>query len=68
MGFHRQNTLKYPIALLSLEMFMNSKPRLSTYWVTCADGLETLLQEEIEVLGVQNIERFPGRLIFKGTL
>ena len=49
-------------------MFMNSKPRLSTYWVTCADGLETLLQEEIEGLGVQNIERLPGRLVFKGTL
>ena len=47
---------------------MNSKPRLSTYWVTCADGLETLLREEIEGLGVQNIEQFPGRLVFKGTL
>ena len=47
---------------------MNSKPRLSTYWVTCADGLETLLQEELEGLGVQNIERLPGRLIFKGSL
>ena len=47
---------------------MNSKPRLSTYWVTCADGLETLLQEEMQGLGIQNIERLPGRLIFKGTL
>ena len=47
---------------------MNSKPRLSTYWVTCADGLDTLLQEEIKGLGDQNIERFPGRLIFKGKL
>lgn len=47
---------------------MNSKLRLSTYWVTCADGLETLLQEEVEGLGVQNIERFPGRLVFQGTL
>lgn len=47
---------------------MNSKPRLSTYWVTCADGLETLLQEEIEALGVKNIERLPGRLIFQGQL
>ena len=47
---------------------MNSKPRLSTYWVTCADGLETLLQEEIQGLGIQEIEKFPGRLIFKGTL
>ena len=47
---------------------MNLKLRLSTYWVTCADGLETLLQEELEGLGVQNIERFPGRLVFQGTL
>ncbi len=47
---------------------MNSKPRLSTYWVTCADGLELLLQEEIENLGIQKIERLPGRLIFQGTL
>lgn len=47
---------------------MNLKLRLSTYWVTCADGLETLLQEEVEGLGVQNIERFPGRLVFQGTL
>ncbi|MFC6051525.1 23S rRNA (guanine(2445)-N(2))/(guanine(2069)-N(7))-methyltransferase [Acinetobacter sp. Ac_877] len=46
---------------------MNSKPRLSTYWVTCADGLETLLQEEMEGLGIQNIERLPGRLIFQGN-
>ncbi|MCG2574489.1 bifunctional 23S rRNA (guanine(2069)-N(7))-methyltransferase RlmK/23S rRNA (guanine(2445)-N(2))-methyltransferase RlmL [Acinetobacter sp. ME22] len=47
---------------------MTSKPRLSTYWVTCADGLETLLQEELQELGIQNIERLAGRLIFKGTL
>ena len=47
---------------------MNTSSRLSNYWVTCADGLETLLQEELEGLGVQNIERLPGRLIFKGTL
>ena len=43
---------------MSLEIFMNSKPRLSTYWVTCADGLETLLQEEIQGLGIQDIEKF----------
>ncbi|MCP5774445.1 THUMP domain-containing protein, partial [Klebsiella pneumoniae] len=48
--------------------YMNTSPRLSNYWVTCADGLETLLEEEIQGLGVQNIERFPGRLTFKGTL
>lgn len=47
---------------------MNTSSRLSNYWVTCADGLETLLEEEIKGLGVQNIERFPGRLTFKGTL
>ncbi|MHA3051331.1 bifunctional 23S rRNA (guanine(2069)-N(7))-methyltransferase RlmK/23S rRNA (guanine(2445)-N(2))-methyltransferase RlmL [Acinetobacter sp. ANC 4641] len=47
---------------------MTSTPRLSTYWVTCADGLETLLQEELQELGVQHIERLAGRLIFKGTL
>lgn len=47
---------------------MNSKPRLSTYWVTCADGLESLLQEEIHDLGVTEVERFPGRLVFQGTL
>ncbi len=56
------------LLFLPLEIYMNSKPRLSTYWVTCADGLETLLREEIEGLGVQNIEQFPGRLVFKGTL
>ncbi|MDM1279680.1 bifunctional 23S rRNA (guanine(2069)-N(7))-methyltransferase RlmK/23S rRNA (guanine(2445)-N(2))-methyltransferase RlmL [Acinetobacter indicus] len=47
---------------------MNTSSRLSNYWVTCADGLETLLEEEIKGLGVQNVERFPGRLTFKGTL
>ncbi|MHA3078875.1 bifunctional 23S rRNA (guanine(2069)-N(7))-methyltransferase RlmK/23S rRNA (guanine(2445)-N(2))-methyltransferase RlmL [Acinetobacter sp. ANC 5502] len=47
---------------------MTLTPRLSTYWVTCADGLETLLQEELQELGVQHIERLAGRLIFKGTL
>jgi 23S rRNA (guanine2445-N2)-methyltransferase / 23S rRNA (guanine2069-N7)-methyltransferase len=47
---------------------MNSSSRLSNYWVTCADGLETLLQEELQGLGIEQIERFPGRLVFKGTL
>lgn len=47
---------------------MNTSSRLSNYWVTCADGLETLLEEEIKGLGVQDIERFSGRLTFKGTL
>ncbi|MFW2159943.1 bifunctional 23S rRNA (guanine(2069)-N(7))-methyltransferase RlmK/23S rRNA (guanine(2445)-N(2))-methyltransferase RlmL [Acinetobacter beijerinckii] len=47
---------------------MNAKQRLTDYWVTCADGLETLLQEELEDIGIQNIQRFAGRLIFQGTL
>ena len=47
---------------------MNAKPRLTEYWVTCADGLETLLQQELESFGIQDIQRFAGRLIFKGTL
>lgn len=47
---------------------MNSSQRLSTYWVTCADGLELLLEEEIAQLGATNVERKAGRLIFKGTL
>ncbi len=47
---------------------MNSSSRLSNYWVTCADGLETLLEEELKGLGVQNTERFPGRITFKGSL
>ena len=47
---------------------MNSTQRLTNYWVTCADGLETLLQQELENLGIQNIQRFAGRLVFKGTL
>ncbi|WP_343594464.1 bifunctional 23S rRNA (guanine(2069)-N(7))-methyltransferase RlmK/23S rRNA (guanine(2445)-N(2))-methyltransferase RlmL [Acinetobacter sp.] len=47
---------------------MNASQRLSTYWVTCADGLELLLEEEIAQLGATNVERKAGRLIFKGTL
>ena len=47
---------------------MNAKQRLTDYWVTCADGLETLLQQELEDLGIQNIQRFAGRLVFKGSL
>jgi 23S rRNA (guanine2445-N2)-methyltransferase / 23S rRNA (guanine2069-N7)-methyltransferase len=45
---------------------MNSPQRLSTYWVTCADGLETLLQQELQGLGIEQTERFAGRLIFQG--
>ncbi|HQV25281.1 MAG TPA: bifunctional 23S rRNA (guanine(2069)-N(7))-methyltransferase RlmK/23S rRNA (guanine(2445)-N(2))-methyltransferase RlmL, partial [Acinetobacter sp.] len=47
---------------------MNSTQRLTNYWVTCADGLETLLEQELEQLGIQNIQRFAGRLVFKGSL
>lgn len=47
---------------------MNSPQRLATYWVTCADGLETLLQQELQGLGIEQSERFAGRLIFQGTL
>ncbi|MCU4412840.1 bifunctional 23S rRNA (guanine(2069)-N(7))-methyltransferase RlmK/23S rRNA (guanine(2445)-N(2))-methyltransferase RlmL [Acinetobacter sp. WU_MDCI_Axc73] len=47
---------------------MNSPQRLSTYWVTCADGLETLLQQELQGLGIDQTERFAGRLIFQGSL
>ncbi|WP_130802807.1 bifunctional 23S rRNA (guanine(2069)-N(7))-methyltransferase RlmK/23S rRNA (guanine(2445)-N(2))-methyltransferase RlmL [Acinetobacter ihumii] len=47
---------------------MNSPQRLSTYWVTCADGLETLLQQELQGLGIAQTERFAGRLIFQGSL
>ena len=47
---------------------MNAPQRLSTYWVTCADGLELLLQQELQDLGIVEIERFAGRLIFQGTL
>jgi len=47
---------------------MNASQRLSTYWVTCADGLELLLEEEIAQLGASNVERKPGRLVFQGSL
>ncbi|MCH4247192.1 MAG: bifunctional 23S rRNA (guanine(2069)-N(7))-methyltransferase RlmK/23S rRNA (guanine(2445)-N(2))-methyltransferase RlmL [Acinetobacter populi] len=47
---------------------MNSSLRLNTYWITCADGLENLLQEEIEQLGATITERKMGRLIIQGTL
>lgn len=47
---------------------MNASQRLSTYWVTCADGLELLLEEEIAQLGESNVERKPCRLVFQGSL
>lgn len=48
--------------------FMNTSLRLNHYWITCADGLEPLLQEEIEQLGTKVTERKAGRLIIEGTL
>lgn len=48
--------------------FMNTSLRLNHYWITCADGLEALLQEEIEQLGTKVTERKAGRLIIEGTL
>lgn len=63
-----QNALKSSFACFGLEVCMNSPQRLSTYWVTCADGLELLLEEEIAQLGATDVERKAGRLIFKGTL
>ncbi len=53
---------------MALEICMNASQRLSTYWVTCAVGLEELLQQELHDLGVVELERFAGRLIFEGTL
>lgn len=53
---------------MALEICMNATQRLSTYWVTCADGLESLLQQELEDLGIAHIQRFAGRLIFEGSL
>ncbi|MGU3313721.1 bifunctional 23S rRNA (guanine(2069)-N(7))-methyltransferase RlmK/23S rRNA (guanine(2445)-N(2))-methyltransferase RlmL [Acinetobacter calcoaceticus] len=47
---------------------MNTSLRLNHYWITCADGLEPLLQEEIEQLGTKVTERKAGRLIIEGTL
>ncbi len=70
-SFNSQNTVnlaQFLFILFRSLYFMNTSSRLSNYWVTCADGLETLLEEELKGLGVQNVERFPGRLTFKGTL
>ncbi|KAA8734935.1 bifunctional 23S rRNA (guanine(2069)-N(7))-methyltransferase RlmK/23S rRNA (guanine(2445)-N(2))-methyltransferase RlmL [Acinetobacter qingfengensis] len=47
---------------------MSNSSRVNNYWVTCADGLENLLQEEIEQLGATLVERKTGRLIIQGTL
>lgn len=47
---------------------MTSSNRLNTYWVTCADGLEQLLVEELQEIGAQVSEKKPGRIIIQGTL
>ncbi len=47
---------------------MTSPLRLNTYWITCADGLEKLLEQELEQLDATVLERKAGRLIIQGTL
>lgn len=47
---------------------MTQSTRLNTYWVTCADGLETLLVEELTEIGASIIDRKPGRIVIQGTL
>lgn len=39
-----------------------------TFWITCADGLEQLLQDELEQLGATVIERKAGRLLISNSL
>jgi 23S rRNA (guanine2445-N2)-methyltransferase / 23S rRNA (guanine2069-N7)-methyltransferase len=47
---------------------MSKQQASSRYWVTCADGLENLLQEEITALGAEVVDRKAGRLIIQGQL
>lgn len=51
---------------------MTQSSRLNTYWVTCADGLENLLTEELQDILAQtggNVSaKKPGRIIISGTL
>jgi 23S rRNA (guanine2445-N2)-methyltransferase / 23S rRNA (guanine2069-N7)-methyltransferase len=42
--------------------------RQQRYWVTCADGLESLLQDELIELGATIDERLAGRIVITGTL
>ena len=58
--------------VLFSDNFMTQSSRLNTYWVTCADGLENLLVEELQEL-IQNqsasiTEKKAGRIIIQGTL
>ena len=58
--------------LLFSDNFMTQSSRLNTYWVTCADGLENLLVEELQELiqnqGASITEKKAGRIIIQGTL
>lgn len=51
---------------------MTQSARLNTYWVTCADGLENLLVEELQDItqnqGASITEKKAGRVIIQGTL
>ncbi|RYY79029.1 MAG: bifunctional 23S rRNA (guanine(2069)-N(7))-methyltransferase RlmK/23S rRNA (guanine(2445)-N(2))-methyltransferase RlmL [Moraxellaceae bacterium] len=51
---------------------MTQSSRLTTYWVTCADGLENLLVEELQDItqnqGAVITEKKAGRIIIQGTL
>ncbi|MEY2863584.1 MAG: hypothetical protein RLY58_1291 [Pseudomonadota bacterium] len=47
---------------------MTAQTRLNTYWITCADGLESLLVDELTDLGAQIESRVQGRIVIRGTL
>lgn len=51
---------------------MTQSSRLNTYWVTCADGLENLLVEELQDItqnqGANIIDKKAGRIVIQGTL
>ncbi|MDO4222458.1 MAG: bifunctional 23S rRNA (guanine(2069)-N(7))-methyltransferase RlmK/23S rRNA (guanine(2445)-N(2))-methyltransferase RlmL [Acinetobacter sp.] len=41
---------------------------LQHYWVTCADGLEKLLQQELQDMGIAVLEQKAGRVVISGGL
>ncbi|MEC7120403.1 MAG: bifunctional 23S rRNA (guanine(2069)-N(7))-methyltransferase RlmK/23S rRNA (guanine(2445)-N(2))-methyltransferase RlmL [Pseudomonadota bacterium] len=47
---------------------MTTNTRLHTYWITCADGLEALLTDELTELGAQIEQRVQGRIVVTGSL
>lgn len=51
---------------------MTQSSRLNTYWVTCADGLENLLTEELQDIlaptGGSVTDKKQGRIVVSGTL